>query len=168
MFTLHEALEYHRRGWSVIPLCGKKAASEWKSYQTQRAESSEIHGCRRHSAMATSESHRPVESGVRRHAMAARKRRPWSCTPEADASCGNEARVQPSKSEVTNRKPTSECQGWHFRHQMRPGTLRISERLLWSKTNCGQIPHCRIGRAVVYPIDLLREYLIERASGDDA
>ena len=43
--------------------------------------------------------------------------------------------------------------------------LGIGERLLWSKTNCGEIPHVRIGRAVVYPVDLLREYLAEQAKG---
>ena len=25
--------------------------------------------------------------------------------------------------------------------------LGISERLLWTKTNCNEVPHCRIGRA---------------------
>ena len=43
--------------------------------------------------------------------------------------------------------------------------LGIGERLLWSKTNCGEIPHARIGRAVVYPVDLLREYLEAQAKG---
>lgn len=37
--------------------------------------------------------------------------------------------------------------------------LGISERLLWDKTNSGEIPHCRIGGAKVYPVDTLREYL---------
>jgi hypothetical protein len=43
--------------------------------------------------------------------------------------------------------------------------LGIGERLLWSKTNAGDIPHVRIGRAVVYPIDLLREWLARHATG---
>jgi len=43
--------------------------------------------------------------------------------------------------------------------------LGISERLLWSKTNCGEIPHCRIGRTVLYPVHLLREYLTHQAIG---
>ena len=46
--------------------------------------------------------------------------------------------------------------------------LGISERLLWSKTNCGEIPHCRIGRAIIYPVHLLQEYLTEQAKGGDA
>ena len=43
--------------------------------------------------------------------------------------------------------------------------LGIGERLLWSKTNIGEIPCVRIGRAVVYPVDLLREYLLQQAEG---
>lgn len=43
--------------------------------------------------------------------------------------------------------------------------LGIGERLLWSKTNIGEIPHVRIGRAVVYPVELLREYLTSSAKG---
>lgn len=37
--------------------------------------------------------------------------------------------------------------------------LGISERLLWDKTNSGEILACRIGGAKVYPVDTLREYL---------
>ena len=43
--------------------------------------------------------------------------------------------------------------------------LDISERLLWSKTNAGEIPCVRIGSAVLYPVDLLREYLNRQAKG---
>ncbi len=43
--------------------------------------------------------------------------------------------------------------------------LGISPRLLWSKTNCNEIPHVRIGRAVVYPVDLLRDWLAQTAKG---
>lgn len=37
--------------------------------------------------------------------------------------------------------------------------LGIGERLLWSLTNRGEVPHVRLGRAVVYPVDLLRKFL---------
>ncbi|MCH8805196.1 MAG: helix-turn-helix domain-containing protein [Planctomycetes bacterium] len=40
--------------------------------------------------------------------------------------------------------------------------IGISERLLWSLTNAGEIPHVRIGRAVVYPIPALEEWLKKR------
>ena len=41
--------------------------------------------------------------------------------------------------------------------------LGIGERLLWSLTNRGEIPHVRLGKAIVYPIDELRRYLAEQA-----
>lgn len=41
--------------------------------------------------------------------------------------------------------------------------LGIGARLLWSLTNRGEIPHVRMGRAVVYPVDDLRRWLSERA-----
>jgi len=41
--------------------------------------------------------------------------------------------------------------------------LAISERLLWEKTNRGEIPCTRIGRCVVYPVDVLREWLAQQA-----
>ncbi len=43
--------------------------------------------------------------------------------------------------------------------------LGIGERLLWSKTNTGEIPCVRIGRAVVYPVELLRVYLARQSQG---
>ena len=42
--------------------------------------------------------------------------------------------------------------------------LGIGARLLWAKTNAGEIPHVRIGRTVVYPIEQLREWLAEKAA----
>jgi predicted DNA-binding transcriptional regulator AlpA len=42
--------------------------------------------------------------------------------------------------------------------------LGIGERLLWSETNAGKIPHVRIGRRVVYPIKQLQAYLEREAA----
>lgn len=42
--------------------------------------------------------------------------------------------------------------------------LGIGERLLWSKTNAGEIPHLRIGRAIVYPVDMLRDWMTEQST----
>lgn len=42
--------------------------------------------------------------------------------------------------------------------------LGIGERLLWSKTNAGEIPHLRIGRAIIYPVGLLRDWMVEQAA----
>lgn len=41
--------------------------------------------------------------------------------------------------------------------------LGISERLLWSLTNRGEIPHLKLGRATLYPVEQLQEWLRERA-----
>lgn len=40
--------------------------------------------------------------------------------------------------------------------------LGIGERKLWSMTNAGELPHARIGRAVVYPVRELQEWLSDR------
>ena len=41
--------------------------------------------------------------------------------------------------------------------------LGISERLLWSLTVGGEVPHRRIrGRVVLYPVDELRKWLASR------
>lgn len=37
--------------------------------------------------------------------------------------------------------------------------LGISERLLWTWTNSGRVPHARIGARVLYPVELLRAWL---------
>lgn len=41
--------------------------------------------------------------------------------------------------------------------------LGIGERLLWSMTNRGDVPHVRIGRTILYPIKQLEEWLAEQA-----
>ncbi len=58
----------------------------------------------------------------------------------------------------------------HDRLALRPReaarALGIGERLLWSITNRGEIPHVRIGRAIIYPTDALRGWLADRASNN--
>ena len=44
--------------------------------------------------------------------------------------------------------------------------LGIGERLLWSMTNSGEIPHVRIGRTIVYPVHLLRAWLSAQAKSN--
>lgn len=44
--------------------------------------------------------------------------------------------------------------------------LSIGTRLLWQMTASGEIPHTRMGRAVLYPVDDLREWLRDRAAGE--
>lgn len=43
--------------------------------------------------------------------------------------------------------------------------LGIGPRLLWEKTNCGEIPHVKIGRCVVYPVRELEKWLAQQAEG---
>ena len=40
--------------------------------------------------------------------------------------------------------------------------LGIGQRKLWELTNCGLLPHVRLGKAVLYPVDRLREWLAEQ------
>ena len=40
--------------------------------------------------------------------------------------------------------------------------LGISPRFLWTLTNQGDVPHLRLGRTVVYPVDALRKWLDQR------
>ena len=42
--------------------------------------------------------------------------------------------------------------------------LGIGERLLWSMTNRGVIPHLKLGKAILYPVAQLREWLAEQAA----
>ena len=41
--------------------------------------------------------------------------------------------------------------------------LGISERTLWTLTKQGQVPHLRIGKAVRYPVHLLRQWMEQQA-----
>ena len=41
--------------------------------------------------------------------------------------------------------------------------LGVSERSLWEWTHRGEIPHVRVGRSVLYPVDGLRDWLNRRA-----
>jgi len=41
----------------------------------------------------------------------------------------------------------------------------IGVRKLWELTNRGLLPHVKVGRCVVYPVDLLREWLAQQAKG---
>ena len=43
--------------------------------------------------------------------------------------------------------------------------LGISERLLWSKTNSQEIPHVRLGKAILYPVAALEAWLAKQAEG---
>lgn len=42
--------------------------------------------------------------------------------------------------------------------------LSISERLLWDWTHTEGVPHVRIGNVVLYPVEVLKNWLATRAS----
>ncbi len=46
--------------------------------------------------------------------------------------------------------------------------LGVSERTLWSMTKAGKIPHARMDRIVMYPVDALRKWLDEMVRGGQA
>jgi excisionase family DNA binding protein len=41
--------------------------------------------------------------------------------------------------------------------------LGISERLLWEWTGRGIVPHFRLGKTILYPVDSLRDWLKQQA-----
>jgi excisionase family DNA binding protein len=41
--------------------------------------------------------------------------------------------------------------------------LGISDRLLWEWTSRGQVPHIRMGKVILYPVDTLRTWLQQQA-----
>jgi len=43
--------------------------------------------------------------------------------------------------------------------------IGISPRLLWTPTKRGEVPHIRLNKAVVYPVEALRRWMDERATG---
>jgi excisionase family DNA binding protein len=43
--------------------------------------------------------------------------------------------------------------------------LGIGERLLWSLTNRGEIPHVWLGKAILYPVAELERWLSEQTAG---
>ena len=42
--------------------------------------------------------------------------------------------------------------------------LSISERTLWSLTKGGKIPHMRLGRSILYPVEPLRAWLSKQST----
>jgi hypothetical protein len=42
--------------------------------------------------------------------------------------------------------------------------LGISERLLWDWTRAEGVPHVRIGNVVLYPVEVLKDWLAARAT----
>ncbi|MFN0012135.1 MAG: helix-turn-helix domain-containing protein [Phycisphaerales bacterium] len=43
--------------------------------------------------------------------------------------------------------------------------LSLSDRTVWTLTDSGELPHVRIGRRVLYPLDRLRAWVAARIRG---
>lgn len=43
--------------------------------------------------------------------------------------------------------------------------LNVSSRTVWTLTVSGSLPHLRIGRRVLYPVDAVRRWTAERTQG---
>ena len=81
--------------------------------------------------------------------------------PTAQAGKG----VAMAKQNPTPQKPTEPaplCLA--LRPKDAAKALGIGERLLWSKTNAGEIPHFKLGNATLYPVEALREWLRQEAA----
>lgn len=59
-------------------------------------------------------------------------------------------------------EPTTPCLAMRPREAAK--ALGISERLLWEWTDRGVVPHVRMGKAILYPVDTLREWLGRQAA----
>lgn len=44
--------------------------------------------------------------------------------------------------------------------------LGVSERTLWTLTKRGEIPHLRLGRAVIYPVETLKLWLARQSGAE--
>ena len=62
-----------------------------------------------------------------------------------------------------NTEPATPCLA--LRPREAAAALGVSERTLWTWTREGTIPHVRRGKTVLYPVDVLRDWLDEQAKG---
>lgn len=70
--------------------------------------------------------------------------------------------MTPDPTNIPNTEPLA------YRRKDAAKAIGISERKLWEITadKTSGIPHAKLGRAVVYPVDLLRRWLEERAGSN--
>jgi len=58
---------------------------------------------------------------------------------------------------TTRTEPETPCLAMRAREAAK--ALGISERLLWEWTSRGAVPHVRLGKAILYPVESLQEWL---------
>jgi excisionase family DNA binding protein len=61
----------------------------------------------------------------------------------------------------TRNEPETPCLA--MRRREAAAALGISERLLWEWTDRGVVPCVRLGKAILYPVDSLRDWLKKQA-----
>jgi excisionase family DNA binding protein len=62
---------------------------------------------------------------------------------------------------IVKNEPQTPCLAMRPREAAK--ALGISERLLWEWTDRGVVPHVRLGKAILYPVDSLQEWLRQQA-----
>lgn len=62
---------------------------------------------------------------------------------------------------VARNEPETPCLALRPREAAK--ALGISERLLWEWTDRGEVPHIRLGKAILYPVDTLKDWLKRQA-----
>jgi len=80
--------------------------------------------------------------------------RPETVNPNAD-----EKRKRRMATNTADKSNQSETHPMAYGAKEAARVLGIGVRLLWTKTNSGEIPHFRLGRRVLYPVDQLRDWM---------
>lgn len=70
--------------------------------------------------------------------------------------------------QASGNEPVSTGVRLALRPKEAAAALGIGERMLWSLTNRGEIPHVKLGRATLYPVADLERWLSERAGSGRA
>ena len=69
-----------------------------------------------------------------------------------------------NSNDALNTAPAHDVARLALRPKEAAKALGIGERLLWSMTNQGAIPHLRLGKAILYPVAELERWLAERVA----
>ena len=70
-----------------------------------------------------------------------------------------------SANRAARNEPETPCLAMRPRKAAK--ALGICERTLWKHTERGEIPHIRLGKAILYPVDSLRHWLKGQAQDDN-
>ncbi len=71
----------------------------------------------------------------------------------------------PGESKTAEQQRSAAVPRLALRPKEAAAALSIGERLLWSMTNRGEIPHIKLGKCVLYPVAELERWLSEQAAG---